>query len=340
MNDKVKRVLIFGSCVSRDAFENKIQGLELVGYYARSSFASFTGAPFVDNDLTLRIESSFQQRMVQADLEKTFLKILEQINFDVLLIDLIDERFNLIDQGDNRIATISNEYLTAAKLPLNGRVIYSGSSEHIQKWREGFGIFFSIIKKLGWEGRVRINEVFWAKGTESGEKLSSYLDEQIDSANSFLEDRYNDLREILPSNAFISYSADNFVAYSKHKWGISPFHYVPSLYEETISALKGKHREISPSALFKTKKPLRIGVEIKNEMIKAQVYNCIESENTEYAFYLMHENERISMKWYTKDPFSAFEIPVGKSNIHVVAFVRNLGDVKPVLISSNKLDLS
>ena len=67
------RVFILGSCVSRDAFSLPSDGLELVGYFARTSLASAFHpqvAPRSLAQLATAIPSSFQRRMVQADLDK------------------------------------------------------------------------------------------------------------------------------------------------------------------------------------------------------------------------------------------------------------------------------
>src|SRR5262245_35612735 len=109
------RLLIFGSCVSRDIFNYpwaKTQ-LALVDYYARSSIASL-GARTIEMPSSVQnISSKFQRRMVERDIRKDFLNDLTRLQFDVLLIDLIDERFNLYVEPDGGACTLSSELVSS-----------------------------------------------------------------------------------------------------------------------------------------------------------------------------------------------------------------------------------
>lgn len=63
----MKKVLIFGSCVTRDPFADLMisdSEFEVKDYYARSSFASLAGKPIVGRDLS-KILSPFQRKMVE-----------------------------------------------------------------------------------------------------------------------------------------------------------------------------------------------------------------------------------------------------------------------------------
>ena len=65
------KILIFGSCVTRDAFEYIDKNrFSLVGYFARSSLGSaYTGKEVKSLNLD-SISSSFQRSVVEADLYK------------------------------------------------------------------------------------------------------------------------------------------------------------------------------------------------------------------------------------------------------------------------------
>ena len=90
------RVLIFGSCVSRDAFDFVTDGsVSIVDYYARSSFASAFHPDPVEDRFSADLASSFQRRQVRRDFSKTFPHAVRTSNFDLLLVDFTDERFQL-----------------------------------------------------------------------------------------------------------------------------------------------------------------------------------------------------------------------------------------------------
>ncbi|HEB9312306.1 TPA: hypothetical protein RZK28_001797, partial [Campylobacter coli] len=71
----MKKICIFGSCVSRDIFEyDEQKHFELVGYYARSSFASLSSNAMIEQDVLDNIISPFQKRMVLYDMNKSFIE--------------------------------------------------------------------------------------------------------------------------------------------------------------------------------------------------------------------------------------------------------------------------
>ncbi len=90
------RVLIYGSCVTRDAVEFwDAEQLEMAGYVARQSLISAAAPPSDAEQFRLsQISSSFQRRMLRGDVESSLLPTLEECrdDYDVILWDLTDER--------------------------------------------------------------------------------------------------------------------------------------------------------------------------------------------------------------------------------------------------------
>lgn len=133
------KVFILGSCISRDPFEIADKtDFAVVNYYARTSLASLAAAPFVDEKILEGIKSNWQRRMVRADMQKSVFSALETANFDLLLIDLIDERFSLSAKGSS-VHTISTEYKKALYKPNPYDFISARSEEKLRLWREGLG---------------------------------------------------------------------------------------------------------------------------------------------------------------------------------------------------------
>lgn len=236
------RILIFGSCVSRDILNyDADRTLELSAYYARSSFAS-AFAPAVTTDAySHTLKSKFQAGIVKADLQNSFSASLEGLNFDVLLIDLIDERFNLFEEDNAGVFTLSNELLSTALdiTAINGKLIKAQTDDFYRLWEKGWSRFITTLKSMDRLKDVFIHKTFWSFTTQSGNDYSSiYREEQISAANSFLQRLYARIAADLPAQQFIEpppqflYGADN------HKWGISPFHYVDDYYKFMLEQLK------------------------------------------------------------------------------------------------------
>lgn len=200
----MKKLLILGSCVSRDALEFAEPGeFELVAYFARSSFAALGGilAPIPSG--FKKLPAGWQQRMVLADHEKSTLTMLQKMPFELLLVDLIDERFNLLELLNGSIVTLSVEYSSIANKPLPGRLIRSGSAEHVFLWRQGLQRLLNLLQATGKKERVRINRVFWANRDLQGGVISGFSSEKILAANNFLKDRYKDLEDAFGPEVFL-----------------------------------------------------------------------------------------------------------------------------------------
>ena len=233
---KDKRVLILGSCVSRDAF-NFSNNFTLVDYFARTSFASLFGTVCRCNRVVNNIESSFQKRIVKYDMNKTFKEIYLTIDYDILLVDFIDERFDLLLMNDGGICTLSNESISSKILEeCEGyRIIRNNSDEFMHLWKKGWIEFVENMKKNSLLEKIRLNKVFWAKKTERGEGfLPTYSAEKIIEMNQLLEKMYAIAELTLPKECVISYPSEVIKAADQHRWGVSPFHYIDEFYEQTL----------------------------------------------------------------------------------------------------------
>ena len=241
MNSAV-RLLIFGSCVSRDILnylQDKTQ-LVLVDYYARCSLASLGARPIEMPSVVQAIRSPFQRRMVERDIRKDFLNDLGGLQFDLLLIDFIDERLNLYVEPGGRVCTLSSELLSSGFCAdsKGGARVYSGSEEFWHLWEAGWLIFLSNLRHLGVLDRVRVNQVFWGVRTKSGGNFEPHFSSrQIDSANKFLNRMYQRARVDLPSDQFLRFDEGLMTGAIAHKWGVSPFHYDDAYYHAAIQQL-------------------------------------------------------------------------------------------------------
>lgn len=236
------RLLIFGSCVSRDILNHQgnAEKIFLVDYYARSSFASLGLQPCDERVELSKIDSAFQRRMVERDLCKAFFCDLERLSFDILLIDLIDERFDLYISDESSGCTLSNELYSSGFqcASTRGFVVPSGSEKFWQLWEKGWECFVKKLLSAEMLDRVLVNQVFWSTRTESGGNFEpTYSRKRIDAANLLLERMYNRMRVDLQSSQFICFESDLMNGSINHRWGLSPFHYIDAYYQEAIRQL-------------------------------------------------------------------------------------------------------
>jgi hypothetical protein len=238
------KILVFGSCVSRDILSEHGEShcLEVVDYYARCSIGSL-GAKSIGFDIPLdKIDSAFQRRMVARDISKCFFQDITGMAFDLLLLDLIDERFSIYAPGDGSACTVSPEFLKTGIVPPQDHITASGSDLHFALWETGWTKFCETLDRLGLLNKLCINEVFWSRRTALGNPFSAHhTDVQIEDANSTLSRMYDRIAKDIPRSQFIRFPADVFVGSDQHKWGLSPFHYVDDYYRTAADAISA-HR--------------------------------------------------------------------------------------------------
>ena len=242
--NKAIRVFILGSCVSRVPFELADEkDFQIVGYIARTSFASFASKPYVDQKIIKNIPSPWQQKMVLNDMSKTTFKKILNSNFDVLLIDLIDERLNL-SIFNEYIHTLSSEYKKALYRPNQYHIIERFSEEKFELWKKGFQKFIDFIKTNSLEDKVLLNKLYWTRrvGGEKGIN-ENYTQEIIDKANADLDRMYDHFIKNLPNTKVINYPESIVYSDPQHKWGLEAFHYNKLMFKwqlDYISLLKNK----------------------------------------------------------------------------------------------------
>ncbi|MCQ4286352.1 heparinase II/III family protein [Pseudomonas stutzeri] len=236
------RFVIFGSSASRDVFELVDRGAcVLVRYFARSSLGSaYAEGKVVDVDVS-KITSAFQRGLVCADLNKEFRGFLDSSDFDCLIYDPIDERFDLLLLKGEKVCTLSNEFkqVYEDKGEVGGRRLKSGSEEFYACWENGWSALIAQLDSLGKRAALRINKVFWAERTEAGDDFRPGHDaDGIKRANEFLEKIYSRMSRDLTPEQFFEFPQGLMVGACEHKWGKSPFHYVEAYYRKLANVLE------------------------------------------------------------------------------------------------------
>ncbi|WP_347456080.1 DUF6270 domain-containing protein [Acinetobacter thermotolerans] len=234
----MKKYFIVGSCVSRDMLEFLPNSeYELVDYHARSSFATLNSLkmPIIYNESLLNIPSSFQRRMVEYDFNRTRLEAIINKFFDILLIDLIDERFHLAVFDKVYRATRSTEFIKTELKQYS--VINSHSKDFLSYWEQGIDLFFSILIKNELIQKVRIQKAYWTNIIDNGSISDKYSDDMIKKENDKLNYMYKYLEKYLSIDQFIVIPPHLIQIKSNHKWGISPFHYIDDYYKYIITKI-------------------------------------------------------------------------------------------------------
>ncbi len=225
---------ILGSCVTRDIFSEL--GLdEYVGEYrARTSLHTFFEEPIgIERMPNLEIiTSSFQRRMVEADFRK---KDIEMEDCDYLIVDFIDDRFNIALFENSRV-TLSLEL--SKVIDQIGDTILAferGSDEDFSRWRkscEKFSKHFTGAKTILHSSRFATHQLV------DGELKENDKQSMILKMNYLLE-KYEQIfiEEVAPI-WIMKVDQEKIVSNVQHKWGVAPFHYILPYYREAFDKLK------------------------------------------------------------------------------------------------------
>lgn len=229
-SEKVKFSVI-GSCVSRDVLS--FVGLDVIGQYlARASLASIA-SPASRWAASLPLEfkentNDWYKKVAQADIKKTHRDQIDLMTGGYVLIDLIEERAEIVDCGFGSYLTRSQvlSSLTNFDAISDKKRIRILSNEGFSIWAGALPAFVDILSSKVPIRDVIIHRALYAGGPESEKK------------NQFLRRMYDELQRVLPDAGVVEVAGDAFAPEPNHKWGAAPFHYRDDYYVEVVRQLQ------------------------------------------------------------------------------------------------------
>ncbi|PGC71250.1 hypothetical protein COM21_00320 [Bacillus toyonensis] len=235
------KMLIFGSCDSRDIFRvyeehNGHRKYEIIDYYARSSLASVAAKPISYKEDQISLSSTFRRKSLHRDLEKTFIKNLEDIakKVDYLVIDFMEERFDIL-RYNNTHFTRSWEYRESnLQNEFNTTILDRFDSGVTKIWEENCSKFIEELKKHFRPEQIILNEVQMVNSYLKDNQM--YLFENQDyicKFNKLLAHYHQYFKENFEGiNVIKPKKEDYFYCDSKHLWGCFPYHFNDKYYLE------------------------------------------------------------------------------------------------------------
>jgi Family of unknown function (DUF6270) len=224
-------VAVFGSCVSRDLFEDR-RLRPLLGHYgARSSVISAVAAPVPLAPDRIAISSEWQRRQVLADFEKTFFASLEETRPDWLVVDLIDERFDVLCAGGSFV-TRSSAFQAAGlddavdlglepvrRMSPDGRTLFANAAPEFAR---------RVLELLPRE-RIVLHRALWCTRFARDGAVHDFSEERrqlSELQNAMLTDGYDVLEEAFGGvGATIEVDPRRHLADAHHRWELEPYHY-------------------------------------------------------------------------------------------------------------------
>lgn len=236
---------IFGSCVTRDMLEYDRNNFRVGEYIARESIVSFLSNPISFKEKDIQLTSVFQRKQLIQDLEKSGLAQFRSNPGNLLIIDFIEERFD-IGRIQGSYITISNEFIQSriysskSYRKYNKKIWHNQVYFRLQNIKKYIRYFAQSLLSIYDQKQIIIHEVYMADQyiDETG-CICSFTENYLfynKKINQILEYMYYYLKIELPDAHIISLG-NNYVADKTHKWGLAPMHFQKEYYESSLDAL-------------------------------------------------------------------------------------------------------
>ncbi|EWT07566.1 hypothetical protein N864_06385 [Intrasporangium chromatireducens Q5-1] len=242
MADAAVTIAIWGSCVTRDIFEEVPSPEIRLRYHARSSWVS-QASPSGDEPVAVPTGTGFAERTVREDLTKAIVPQLVGQPPETVIFDLIDERFDLAMIRQRAYSL--NDYYGRLGLEQAMRDRAGAVSEFRDDARED--LFAGAVATLAPTlltvlPRTKfVLHVAWytARSADASYRFYSsapnhvaWCNERLAHHYAVLIDHFGDRLHLLEPDR-----ATCLVSDPGHRWGLAHFHYVPEYYRQAAAQL-------------------------------------------------------------------------------------------------------
>lgn len=241
------RIAIVGSCITRDLWPIRGGGAEALLYVSRTSLPGLLSAPiegFVPSEEPPGDLPRHGHNALVADLRKTALAALVAWRPSHIVFDFIDERFDLLAVGQTLAANsgemVRSGYRTQPPFD-TARLVPRLSDACERLWQAAAAEFAAVVRSTPLRrAELILHSARWAEEQrEADGRIRPIADVEIVTGQPAAIADYNDLL-VRQEAAFMALmppmsrvSADPWrLADAGHRWGLSPFHYVPEYYDE------------------------------------------------------------------------------------------------------------
>jgi hypothetical protein len=237
-------VAIFGSCVTRDLFEDPLLRANLGHYAARSSVVSVVAPPIEIDEDRVDLSSPWQRKCVVADFRKTFFETLTDTDATWLVVDLIDERFDLL-RGVGSFVTRSSAFRAAGldeNRPFEAEPASRVSANGRRLFEEAAGHFAERVTAVVPAEHVVLHRALWCTEFYSNGEVLPFPPDQLakcERQNDMLNHGYDTLAAAFDGRATtVAVDLSIHRADADHHWQLEPYHYEPAYNRFAIERLQ------------------------------------------------------------------------------------------------------
>ena len=245
------KIGILGSCTTRDAFEFATPlACEISCYLARTNFRCLSSAPWIEGkEFIFQSDpgvpfSEFRRRLAEGELLKTHRqRLLGMVaTLDVLILDLIDDRFDSAVLPDGRCVVLSPELLqNATLLKPYEKVCFLTDPRWQAAWVGQGCAYLQALRRVNPDLLICVHRAPLCFRTNQGKKIkpqyfmrrfrpARFLEKWAEAEQTFIEQ----LQRSVAGIHLLEVDPSLHLANADHRWGIAPFHYVDGYYHEFI----------------------------------------------------------------------------------------------------------
>jgi len=235
------RLAIWGSCATRDVLEIGEHPFEL-DYHARTSWVSQASMP-EPPPVPLPAGAGFSERMVREDLTKEVVADLVVSQPGILVLDLIDERFDVVQVRDSWY-TMSDYY---ERLGLVAAVRAAATATSAYRTPQRLRQFDAAASLLGPElasalprTRIVLHQAWYtARSADPAVQFYATATKNALSSNEALSGWYASLRSSFGRRLHVvEPPRELLVGDPGHRWGLAHYHFIPEYYTWMLAALR------------------------------------------------------------------------------------------------------
>lgn len=222
------KVVVYGSCVSRDLVALQRKKMECIDYVARQSWISAASRGLEPTSKT-ELSSKFQNEMLAGDFRSDAFERLNTnvAGSDLILIDIIDDRFGVYPLEGGYITPSAEFSVSGVRPSLRlGDHIPFGTDKHFELWMVAAQVAKESL-------RENLDKCFVLGAPFTDVSLDETIVPDALSRNAAVwNQQYARYYDYLVSIGFnvIRLPSKMAVSTKYHQWGVAPFHYVEGAY--------------------------------------------------------------------------------------------------------------
>lgn len=241
------RIAIWGSCATRDCLTGRDHPFDDIQYFARSSWITQAApTPALDVEFGPGLAGKFGERMVVEDIGRLITSRLVDSSPDVVVFDLIDERFDVVDAGEGAWVTDSDYFSqtpTSRTLKDAGaRQVARFDDAREQLFADSVGTVANGLRDLKPTVPLVLHTAWHTPFTvDPAVQMWASAPQATARANRQLARLYELVARALPRPPIVAAPPQELLrADPAHQWGLAPYHYESAYYDvllEVVSAV-------------------------------------------------------------------------------------------------------